>query len=75
MDKNIVVTADSEDVVKRGMLRDKITAEEIKARLKFQIPLNEKIKLADYIIDNSTSLENTKRQVLELWNNLNTMTR
>lgn len=71
MDKNIVVTADVAQAVERGVLRDKITADEIRDRLDHQISLNEKIKRTDYIIDNSGSLENTKRQVSELWITLN----
>lgn len=70
MDKNIVVIANTEQVLKRGVNRDGITEEEIKARLNHQISLKEKIQLADYIIDNSGSLENTKKQVEELWKTL-----
>jgi len=70
MDKNIVVIANTEQVLKRGVNRDGITEEEIKARLNHQISLKEKMKLADYIIDNSGSLENTKKQVEELWKTL-----
>ncbi len=70
MDKNIVVIADTQQVLTRGVLRDGITEEEIKARLNHQISLKEKMKMADYIIDNSGSLENTKKQVEELWKTL-----
>jgi len=68
MDKNIVVTAGDEQVILRGCKRDNISPEEIKERLKHQIPLNEKIKLADYVIDNSGNIDNTKRQVADIWN-------
>jgi dephospho-CoA kinase len=68
MDKTIVVTAMTAQAVERGVLRDVISAEEIKQRLDHQLSLNEKIKLADYVIDNSGSLENTRRQVIEIWN-------
>lgn len=70
MDLNITVTAKVEDAVKRGILRDKISEKEIKERLKNQISLKEKVKLSDYNIDNSGTLENTKRQVLEIWKTL-----
>ncbi|MGQ9842298.1 MAG: dephospho-CoA kinase [Spirochaetota bacterium] len=70
MDKNIVVIANTEQVLKRGVKRDGITENEIKARLNHQISLKEKMKLADYIIDNSGSLENTRKQVEELWKTL-----
>lgn len=68
MDKNIVVTADPEDAVKRGVRRDGISAQEIRDRLNNQISLNEKVKRADYVIDNSATIENTRRQVVEIWN-------
>ncbi len=71
MDKNIVVVADDEQVIERGIKRDNITEREIRDRLQHQISLNEKRELADYVIDNSKGLENTKRQVTDLWNILN----
>jgi dephospho-CoA kinase len=71
MDCNIVVTASVDQVIDRGMQRDSISGDEIKERLDHQIPLNEKIKLADYVIDNSGSLEHTKRQVMDIWKILN----
>ncbi|MGL4369295.1 MAG: dephospho-CoA kinase [Spirochaetota bacterium] len=70
MDRIIVVSAPHESSVKRGISRDKITAEEIEQRLKNQISLNEKIKNADYTVDNSGSLENTRKQVVTIWNSL-----
>jgi dephospho-CoA kinase len=68
MDKTIVVGADENLIINRGFSRDGMSESEIKDRLQYQIPLKEKIKLADYYIDNSGSLDNTKRQVLEIWN-------
>lgn len=67
MEKNIVVTAGNDQVLDRGSKRDNISPEEIKERLKHQIPLNEKVKLADYVIDNSGNIDNTKRQVADIW--------
>ena len=67
MDVNIVVTALTDQVIERGIKRDNISGEEIRERLDHQIPLNEKIKLADYVIDNSGSMEHTKRQVIDIW--------
>ena len=67
MDCNIIVTANENQVLSRGSKRDKISEDEIKERLKHQIPLNEKVKLADYLIDNSGSIEHTKGQVVNLW--------
>ncbi len=75
MDKNIVVTAGTEQALERGSLRDNISKEEIQDRLNNQISLNEKVKRADYVIDNSGGLENTRRQVVEIWNTLKNSTR
>lgn len=70
MDKNIVVVANRSQVLERGVKRDNISEQEIMDRLDHQISLNEKVKMADHVIDNSSTLENTKRQVLEIWNSL-----
>ncbi len=67
MYKNIVVVADRSQVVERGKKRDGITEREITERLNNQISLNEKVKRADYVIDNSHSTDNTRRQVIEIW--------
>jgi len=71
MDSNIVVVAETDQVLDRGVKRDGISREEIQERLKYQISLNEKKKLADYVIDNSSTPENTRKQVEEIWNILN----
>jgi dephospho-CoA kinase len=67
MDYNITVTAQVEQAIERGVKRDNIPEKAIKERLNHQISLKEKIKLSDYVIDNSGSVLNTKRQVLEIW--------
>ncbi|HPJ39164.1 MAG TPA: dephospho-CoA kinase [Spirochaetota bacterium] len=75
MDKNIVVTADRSQAVERGIIRDNITKNEIEDRLNNQISLNEKVKRADYVIDNSHTIENTRRQVISIWKILTHETR
>ncbi len=74
MDVNIVVTAGDDQVIERGQVRDGISEDEIRGRLAHQISLNEKKKRADYIIDNSGTLENTRRQVVDLWKILKPLT-
>ena len=71
MDVIIVVSAPVDSSIKRGMLRDGLSLEEITSRLGNQISLNEKIKAADYVIDNSGSLEQTRIQAEAIWNSLN----
>jgi dephospho-CoA kinase len=48
----IVVTADEETRVSRVMNRDKLTRNEARARMKFQMDEKEKIELADFVIMN-----------------------
>ena len=69
-DKIIVVTVDEETHVKRLMERDGFSREEAVRRISAQMPLSEKVKFADYVIDNSGGIEDTKRQVKEVFDKL-----
>ena len=40
-----------------------------------QLPDEEKIKAADYVIDNSGSLDHTREQVRKIWEKLDTAAR
>jgi len=66
IDKIVVVYASVENQIKR--LREKgFTLDEAKKRISSQIPLKEKIKFADFVIYNDGSIEETKRQVEEIY--------
>jgi dephospho-CoA kinase len=52
------------------MKRDDLTREEAQRRLKTQMPLNEKLKFADRVIDNNGNREDTIRSVQTLWEEL-----
>jgi dephospho-CoA kinase len=56
LDKLIVVTAPLEERVKRVMLRDGSTEQQVMARINAQMPEEEKVKLADYVVLNSDLL-------------------
>lgn len=71
MDVIIVVSAPIDSSITRGMIRDGLSFEEITSRMNNQISLNEKIKAADYVIDNSGSIEQTRIQAEAIWNSLN----
>lgn len=62
MDKNIVIYADEDVQVKRLMKRDGLTKDEAKKRIKAQMPLREKMRFADYIIDGNKVLNMVKKQ-------------
>ncbi|MFN8276259.1 MAG: dephospho-CoA kinase [Chitinophagales bacterium] len=57
LDKLIVVTAPLEDRIKRVMARDGSTEEQVRARMAAQLPEAEKVKLAQYIINNDAVMD------------------
>lgn len=70
MDSVWVVTADEETLIKRMTDRDGFSREEALSRIRAQMPQEEKIKMAQVVIDNGGSQEDTRRQVLAEWNKL-----
>lgn len=70
MDKIIVVYLDEEEQLKRLIKRNNLSEKEALQKIKSQIPLKEKIEIADYVIDNSNSLDKTREQVEKIWQNL-----
>ncbi|MBA3063644.1 MAG: dephospho-CoA kinase [Atribacteria sp.] len=70
MDKIIVVYINEDEQVKRLTERNNLSKEEALQRIKSQIPMKEKVKMADYVIDNSSSLNKTKKQVEKIWEEL-----
>ncbi len=59
----IVVYAPKEVQIRRLMDRDNISVENAEKRLKLQMPIDEKVKMADVVIDNSASIDKTLYQV------------
>lgn len=79
-DKLVVVTCTAEQKVERFAARshdaDKDAARrEARRRIAAQLPDADKVKLADYVIDNSGPLEATERQVENVFNDLARSTR
>lgn len=66
----IVVVADDATQVARLRARDGLDEAEARQRLAAQRPVREKAAEADWVIDNSGSLEETRRQVEALWRRL-----
>ncbi len=62
MDKVVVVYADEDQQLKRLMEREHFTREQALLRIRSQMPLAEKRELADYVIDNRGTRENTEYQ-------------
>jgi dephospho-CoA kinase len=70
-DRLVVVTCRPEQRVQRWANRLKVDEEtarqEITRRMAAQLPDEEKIKAADYVIDNSGSLDETRKQVTAIY--------
>jgi dephospho-CoA kinase len=57
LDKLIVVSAPEEDRIRRVMERDGSTREQVMARIRAQMPEEQKVKYADYIIYNDRIMD------------------
>ena len=68
--KVLVVYVPEEMQIERLMTRDSITREAAKNILKAQMPIDEKVGYADFVIHNEGSPEETKKQVEVVWKEL-----
>jgi dephospho-CoA kinase len=64
--KLIVVAIPLKEQKRRLLHRSGLSEEQAELRIRSQMPTEEKIKYADYIIDSSKDLANTRRQVAEV---------
>jgi dephospho-CoA kinase len=69
-DRVVVVYVNETVQLDRLMERDGLSAEEASQALSTQIPLRDKVKQADFVIDNSGTLEETQAQVEKMWQEL-----
>lgn len=60
-----LVAIPEEEQIKRALARDAITEDDVRARIKMQMPLSEKMKYATTIFDNTGSIEYLQQQVSE----------
>ena len=72
VDVVIVVTIDPEIQISRLMDRDGIDRTEAVHRVGLQMPLDQKARIADYVIDNSGSPDETRQQVVTIMDQLKT---
>ena len=71
MDKIILVISKKSNRINRVSKRDNSDLESIEKRINFQLTDDEKIKYADYIIENNSSLDDLKNEVLRVINEIN----
>ena len=65
-DKIIVVKISREKQIRRLVEKTHLSKKNILKRIKSQIPLAKKIRLADFVIDNSATIRETRKQVKEI---------
>jgi dephospho-CoA kinase len=70
LDALVVVALPEEEQVRRLVARDGLSAEAARARVAAQAPLAEKVRRADYVIDNTGDLAALRRRVDEVWSAL-----
>jgi dephospho-CoA kinase len=70
VEKVIVVYVPASMQLARLMKRDAFSVAEAQNRISAQLPIEEKKRVADWVIDNSGTLAQTERQVDQLWNYL-----
>lgn len=66
-DGTVVVYVPEKTAIRRLMERNKLSLREAGKRIEMQLPLSEKKKIADYVINNNTTIRNLKRQVRLLY--------
>jgi len=69
-DKIIVVDCDYQNRLNRFLKKGDATKEKFDTREQFQMELADKLKYADYVINNNGSAEETLNQVIGIWNKL-----
>lgn len=69
-DKLIVAHCDRETQIGRLMARNRIAREEAERRVNAQMSSEEKLRYADYAVDTSGTLDETRRRVIEVYDRL-----
>lgn len=72
-DRLVLAWCRPEQQVERAMHRDQMTRQEAEARLRRQMPLDEKRKFAHYVIDTSGTKDETMRQTVEVYHKLRSL--
>jgi len=63
VDKIIVVKCSKKEQIKRILKKGKYSKKEIEQIIKSQLPLNKKIKHADFVVDNNKAIKETEKRV------------
>jgi dephospho-CoA kinase len=66
VEKTILVYVDRDIQLNRLMERNDLSLEDAEARISSQMPLSDKVALADAVINNNGSISETKKQLIEI---------
>ena len=69
-DLTMLVLISSEEQICRLMARNNLSRDEAQKRLNSQMPIADKIELADIVIDNQDNVSQTRKKVAEIWRQL-----
>jgi dephospho-CoA kinase len=69
-DLTLLVIISPEEQINRLMARNALTKEEGQLRLQSQMPIGDKIKLADLVIDNQGTIAETEENAEKIWKKL-----
>jgi len=70
MNALIVVKASKKNQIERCSRKFGMEEKDVRKRMACQMPLNRKIRMADYTVDNNGTKEDTKKQVRKIWKEL-----
>ena len=71
VDKVIVVKANKKNCIERILTKKKYSKKEIGQIMKSQMPLNKKLRYADFVVDNNKSVKDIRKRVKEIVDKLN----
>jgi len=63
----VVVTCPKDEQIRRCSRKFKIDKKEVLRRIKSQMPLSKKIKMADYVINNGATRVETRKEIEKIW--------
>jgi len=66
----LVMVADEEERIRRVIARDGLTAEEVKQRIRAQMPVEEQRRRADWVVDTAGGKEQALRRLESVWREL-----
>jgi dephospho-CoA kinase len=70
VDRVLLVTAEEEERIRRVMLRDGLSREEVKARIARQMAPAEAARQADWVVDTTAGREPARRRLAAIWEEL-----